>query len=688
MRIYTHLSVNYKHAVKQMICTICCSLFFLSANAQDTPSSDSSYFDLSLDELQQVKVKVKSASLFESDVLTVGSSVSVIERANWEQKGVRRTLEAIAQEPSVMLLPSLFGLDVIAIRGYAQVGSARGIATVLDGIPMNGPYFGTGQYLAQNINIGVLDRIEVIRGAGSALYGTDAFHGVLSMSTFESEEDLTRGSFQGGSNHYFQGSLQHSAGIGDHGRLDFALGVSGENRDRSYQARDLNTLSKAEFNPDEHYRSQTGSLKLTLNPTSRLKIKGGLFMDNYDAYNYPASFYTVSESDWNSRTLAGQLSATHSFAKGRTLEARIYHMRNHSPRSFTRIFGALGVINQTNSLREERTGTTLTFRQPETGRWPTEYAVSVGFERASFVEGSNSQIPFDPTIPPVHAELGGVGQYRDITHLLLDARTVLPGDRWSVIYGGRVDHYSDVTTQFSPRLGIVFQPVNRTAIKLIYHRAFRAPTIGEQYSIEPFISDLDPEILNSYELIFLKQGANWKTQIVLFQNDWKDGILVRVDPSLPSGFIYENSGKNQARGMETSLGWYPVHWRFDLSGSYVLSTNLKTDKDYDLFPPIMISLGVARSFESIGLDIFLNNRYSNGAQDIAYNATLLGTPEELPAYWRTDLNVTKHFAFGMDAFVNIINLFDRDNRFPSVLGLPGGIQDYSLSVSGGLRYTF
>ena len=684
MRICTRLAGNYKHAFKQMITAICCSLFLFAANAQDTASIEQSYLDLSLEEL--LNVKVKSASFFESNVLTVGSSVGVIERVDWEQKGVRRTLDAIAQEPSVMLLPSLFGLNVIAIRGYAQVGSARGIATVLDGIPMNGPYFGTGQYLAQNINLGVLDRIEVIRGAGSSLYGTDAFHGVLSMSTFESEEDLTRVSFEGGTIHYYQGSLQHSAKLGANGRLDFALGVSGEHMDRSYQARDLNTLEVGEFNPDESYQSQTGSLKLTLNPTPRLKIKGGLYLDNYDAYNYPASFYTVSESDWNSLTMAGQLSATQSFAQGRTLEARIYHMRNHSPRSFTRRFGALGVINQTNSLREERTGTSLTFRQPETERWRTEYAVSVGFERASFTEGSNSQIPFDPTIPPDHSELGGVGQYRDITHLLLDARTVL--NHWSVIYGGRVDHYSDVATQFSPRLGIVYQPVNNTAIKLIYQRAFRAPTIGEQYSIEPFISDLDPEILNSYELIFLKQSANWKAEFVLFQNDWKDGILVRLDPSLPWGFIYENSGKNQARGIEASLGWYPVHWRIDLSGSYVKSRNLKVDKDYDLFPPIMINLGVARSFESIGLDIFLNNRYFNGAQDIAYNATLLSTPEDLPAYWRTDLTVTKHFAFGMDVFMNILNLFDRDNRFPSVLGLPGGVQDYSFSVSGGLRYTF
>lgn len=682
MRIHTSFAGNYKHAFKPMICAICCSLFLLSANAQDT-SPDSTYFDMSLEELLQVKVK--STSFFERDALMVGSSVGVIERADWDRKGVRRTLDAIAQEPSVMILPSVIGLNIISIRGYGKLGSSRGIATLLDGIPMNGPYYGTGQYLVQNINLGVLDRIELIRGPGSALYGTDAFHGVLSMTTFESKENLTRVSFEGGIDHYYQGSLQYSVGLGDHARLDFAFGASGEDRNRAYQAQDMNTLAVREFNPEESYRSQTGSLKLSLKPSDRLMIKGGLFVDNYDANNYPDNFYTVNESHINSRTLAGHLTATHSFAQGRTLEARIYHMRNRAPRSVIQIGGALGSVARTSLLKEERMGTTLTFRQSETERWRTEYAVSLGFERSSFTEGWIQQAPLDPPSTPIRSDLGGVGQHRDITHLVLDARTVL-GDQWSMIYGGRLDHYSDVATQISPRLGIIFQPVEDMAIKLIYQQAFRAPTIAEHYLNMPLAFDLDPEILNSYELVFLKQRADWKAELVLFQNNWEDGILFRLDSTFSSGYVYENSGKNQARGIEASLGWYPDHWRFDLSGSYVRSSNLKTDQDFDLFPPIMINAGIGRTFESLGLEIYLNNHYFNGGQDIA--ATLLANPKDLPAYWRTDLNVTKHFASGIDLTVNIINLFDRDNRVPSVLGLPVGVEDHSLSISARLRYTF
>jgi outer membrane cobalamin receptor len=666
-------------------------LVLSDASEQDdkSPSLATAFnlFNLPFEEL--MKLRATSVSFFEHDLLMAGSSVSVIERGNWQRIGARRTLESIAGEPSVMLLPTLGGRHVVAIRGYGQLASSRGVATLVDGIPMNEPHLGSGQTTAQNINLGVLDRIEVIRGPGSALYGSDAFHGVISMSTFESEEDLTRISLEGGSEHYYQNSLQHSVGLGEHGRLDLALGVSGEERDRSYQAQDLQTMAAREFNPQESYRSQSGSLKLTLNPSPQLKIKGGLLVDNYEAYNYPGAFYTVGDSDSNSKTLAGQLSATHSFAAGQTLEARIHHMRNDSPRRWDQLlFG--GPIEVDALVKQQRTGAKLIFRQPAEEKRGTEYAVSLGFERVDVNQGYLDITRLDPPSAPSLIDATGNGQYRDISHLLLDARTVLWDDQWSLLYGGRLDHYSDLGGNASPRLGLLFKPVEDTAIKLLYQRAFRAPSIGESYSTVPPVVNfnLDPEILHSFELIFLKQRASWNAELLLFYNQWQDGILRKADASFPGGFRRANFGENQAQGIEASFSWVSDIWRANIGGSYVTSRNLTVDEDFELFPTVLLSAGVGRTVESFGLQIYLNNQYFYGAQDIEYNATLLGSPEDLPAYWRTDLNVTKRFSSGMDLYVNIVNLFDRDNRVPAVAGFPGGVQDRSLSISAGIQYAF
>lgn len=674
-----------RRTAKIGLTTICSGLILHTAHT--APTKETSFFDFSIAELTQVNVT--STSFFDRDALTAGSSVSVIERADWERMGARRTLDAIAHEPSVMLLPSTYGASVIAIRGYAQVGSSRGMATLVDGIPLNGIHLGSGQYNAQNINLGVLDRIEIIRGPGSALYGSDAFHGVLSMTTFEAENDISQASIEGGYNHFYQGSLQQSIGLGDHARLDVALAASGEDHDRTYQALDVSTLTKQEVNPKANYQSQTGSLKLTLDPTSELKIKGSVLIDNYDSYNYPGRFYTASTSENNTRTIAGQISATQSFNNDRSLEAQAYHIRTHSPRTGTiNALAAGGLAHQYINTKEERSGATLTFRQPETERGRTEYAVAIGIEQASFTKGNLVLTPSTPPATPIQIKIGGQGEHRDIAHILLDARTAFLEDKLSVLYGGRVDHYSDMDTQASPRLGIIFQPVEDTAIKLLYHQAFRAPTFAESESVLSINSTIDPEILNSYELAFIKQRDVWHAELVLFQNDWDDGILLRVDPSVPFGAYYENSGRNRSRGLEATLGWHPGPWRVDLTGSYVKSQNLTQNEDFDLFPPIMISAGVGRAFEELNLEVYLNNHFFDGAQDVAYSATVLGSPKNLSMYWRTDLNVTKHFSSGMDMFVNIINMFDRDNRVPSVLGFSGGVADYPLSISAGVRYAF
>lgn len=62
--------------------------------------------------------------------------------------------------------------------------SVRGLATSLDGVPLNVLSFSTALYNTPNFSSSLLDRIEMIRGAGSTIYGSDAFIGVLSQKTW------------------------------------------------------------------------------------------------------------------------------------------------------------------------------------------------------------------------------------------------------------------------------------------------------------------------------------------------------------------------------------------------------------------------------------------------------------------------------------------------------------------------
>jgi hypothetical protein len=95
------------------------------------------------------------------------------------------------------------------------------------------------------------------------------------------------------------------------------------------------------------------------------------------------------------------------------------------------------------------------------------------------------------------------------------------------------------------------------------------------------------DVLTVGSSVSVIERAEWKAELVLFQNDWEDGILLRLDPSSSEGSVYKNPGENQARGIEASWAWYPAPCRLDL-------------------------------------EIFLNNHFFDGGQDIACNATLSG----------------------------------------------------------------
>jgi len=97
--------------------------------------ASSELFELSLEELQNVRISV--ASGFEESVLDAASSVSLIQREDWMARGARRNVDALEASPGVNLAPAWAGAETISIRGYTTDLSVRGIATLVDGVPVN-----------------------------------------------------------------------------------------------------------------------------------------------------------------------------------------------------------------------------------------------------------------------------------------------------------------------------------------------------------------------------------------------------------------------------------------------------------------------------------------------------------------------------------------------------------------------
>lgn len=125
-------------------------------------------FELSLEEL--VNVNVTATSTFIESERASSSSVSVIQRQDWLRRGDQTTIAALSHTTNAMKLPSPFGY-VLQVRGYSTRPSSRGSATLIDNVPINSLQYGTSAYSVNNLQLGILDRIEVVRGPGSALHG-------------------------------------------------------------------------------------------------------------------------------------------------------------------------------------------------------------------------------------------------------------------------------------------------------------------------------------------------------------------------------------------------------------------------------------------------------------------------------------------------------------------------------------
>ena len=182
-------------------------------------------FTMSLDELMKLSVAVDVASLFVEDELIVGATVSSTTSEEWRQNGARKLNEALDGEMNMVNFRNIGGTTILSIRGYTSSSSMRGISWLVDGVPINTLTYGTAGFTVPDWSLNTLDKIEIVKGPGSALYGSDAFHGVISLKSFESEKDMATAEIAGAWPEYFDAGLKASRGLSDHVRFDASFGV-------------------------------------------------------------------------------------------------------------------------------------------------------------------------------------------------------------------------------------------------------------------------------------------------------------------------------------------------------------------------------------------------------------------------------------------------------------------------------
>ncbi len=490
---------------------------------------------------------VWSASKYQQKASEAPSYVSIVTAEDIRTYGYRNLAEIVGSVSGVYTTYNR-NYHYIGARGFSRLGDLNTRVLLLtDGHRINDTIF--QQALIGTdfpIDIDLIERVEITRGPGSCLYGTNAFFAVINVIT-------RKGKAVNG--------IEMSAEAGAY---------------ESYKGR--MTCGKRFSNDFEMLAS--GSLYTG-------QGKDHLY---YSEYDDPATNYGIADSRDGDRSSQAFLSLSH---KDFSLSAAYStHKKEVPAASFDTAFNEdfytvdeRAYIEAAYSAQLNRWAdlfATLYYdRYVYEGKYPYDWETAEGVpyilknrdEDLSEWLGSEMRVNLNLG-PKTRLTLGG--EYLHSLHQNMfnyDENPYAPWlresekeDSWAffiqseiritenLIFNGgiRYDRYESFGETFNPRVALIWHPVAGTALKAIYGTAFRAPNLYENYVVEDVSSpELDPEEIRTYEIIWEQEVAeNFKFLISGFYYTI-DGLISQVD--YEDVWTYANLDNMEAKGMEIEV---------------------------------------------------------------------------------------------------------------------------------------
>ncbi len=632
--------------------------------------------EMDLEELMEIRVRV--SSLFEERESDTPAVVSYIEREEWTRRGSKRGLRDLLDFLPGIATYSTWGGTGIAVRGFpTNTSTVRGKAYLLDGVPLNGLSFRTGLYGRSNLNLQIFDSMEMVRGPGSAIYGADAFVGVIALNTYDPGMDESEFYSSVSDGKLSEFTLRTSQPLGRDQRISANFSVSGQgNQHLSYQSYQNpgQTLERSET-----WQAGTGLLKWSVKSETASRYEVTFLSHQWETDESPGllsvfgPFFGAAEDNAYADTRFNFLKASHhrELKQGRTLEISAYHWSSRFDFQFD---SAPPDDRRISGRKDLRSGLQLRLKSPEKGRNSVRWVVGADLDRLRVKETYLGFLNSGAS-PDVFDGIKGTAK-----GVFYQGRIPL-NDQMNLHYGARLDRYPGFGNQFTPRLGLVYHPNEETTWKALYGNAFRAPTAGEISGTGRVAGnpDIKPEEMDSMELVYMKHSGNSHFQLTYFENRWKDGI--QQDPV---AVAFANIEKNESNGVEMSYKRkFSREWESTLSASRIRSMNKDTGSSYEAFPRHILNLLTDYKPINSRWNAWFGIRYMGEWKD-----GTSATANPLSSYLRTDISLSYHIRETTSAYFWVRNLFDRNLRNPSLWDSEIGVPEAGRIVGIGLSYKF
>lgn len=585
------------------------SMSIPSVNAQDEMSLNGT--DMSLEDLVNVKITVASKTA--ENISDAPGVISVITQDQLKRFGSSTLGDILKRVPS-FLGTTVYMTDrsAIASRGDQVMPSSSHILLLINGRPIREILEGgIKSEVYESFPVNVIERIEVIRGPGSVLYGSQAFSAVINVVTKSPDKNTTSvsGALGENLNNNVCANVNYKFG-------DLGLVVAGR------------YANKGGWKTKWEAPNGTGGID-TVNVTipdygpgafAELSYKGLRLMGSYTQWSNQ-NFVPDFQKFKGDTTFFPEGDAT----------GRI---------TWRKIFGDLGYQHKFNDIYSFSLNTTYTRSMFETTRFP--WTSRDAFE--IIVEETNY---FKP-IENFNIVLGGVwgfmtgweGDARDSVIKVLGDSCKYNKDHkqnsfsgylqldyryeWCKAIGGlQMNKVEEFKTDFNPRVGLILYPVEHVNIKTLYSTAYRAPSLDELYLDHPTMrgqmvnrtpadvnqeKSLDPEKVNTFDL-----GINYQDDVVQFGlNGFQSKMKNLIIQDRSSRYViptWDNIGKVTIYGLECEGKFYMTK-ELLIEGSFLYQESRDENSDEENVTPLPVfSAKGGLSYQGHGFTISAFNTY-------------------------------------------------------------------------------
>lgn len=535
------------------------------AQTTDTPHQPpADLVDMSIEQLMQVKVQtVYGASKYEQKVTQAPSSVSIVTADEIKKFGYRSLPD---------LLRSIRGFYVSHDRNYGYVGS-RGFLRpgdyntrylfLINGHRINDNIYDAGWVGTDgNPELDIVDRVEIIRGPSSSIYGSSAFFGVVNIVTKSGRQvDGVEVSTEAGSFDTYKGRFT----FGKKFQNDIEWLLSGS----YYSSEGQRRLYYPEFDQ-----------RISTDPRAR---NNGIAR-NSDEEEYYQAFSSLGYHDFTLTALyvshtkevpTASFGTLFGIDREQTIDERAFvelkydHQFGENTEALGRIsydaypylgdypYDAVGANNPADAVinKDVAFGDWITAELQLKQRFLDRHTLIFG---AEYRENLHQHLAnYDDTDPRVtyvedrrRSRTFGVYAQAEavlLTNLLLNA-------------GIRYDYYYTFGDTLNPRVGLIYSPWEKTTFKLLYGQAFRAPNEYELYyggPVQGANPNLEPETIRTYEAIYeqyLAANLRFSASAYYYRIN---GLISQTPDPITGSFSFANVNPVQAQGVE-----------FELEGTY------------------------------------------------------------------------------------------------------------------------